>query len=87
MFLYASLLVAFYLYATVVYRLYFHPLSKFPGPKLAAATSLYDFYFSVIKDGAFIWEIERMHNVYGRIDLIPKEEEAEWLRSVRKTQD
>jgi hypothetical protein len=48
-----------------IYRLYFHPLSKIPGPKLAAATSAYIFYFNVIKQGTFIWELERLHEVYG----------------------
>lgn len=48
-----------------IYRLYFHPLSKFPGPKLAAISSGYEFYYNVIRGGMFIWEVERMHKVYG----------------------
>ncbi|KAJ5416866.1 uncharacterized protein N7487_000416 [Penicillium crustosum] len=57
------------IYITVksIYRLYFHPLSKIPGPKLAAITSGYEFYFNVIKGGMFVWEIERLHEIYGPI--------------------
>ncbi|KAJ5986495.1 cytochrome monooxygenase aflU [Penicillium sp. IBT 35674x] len=51
----------------LIYRVYFHPLSKIPGPKLAAATSAYIFYFNVIKQGTFIWQLERLHEVYGPI--------------------
>jgi hypothetical protein len=51
--------------ATVIHRLYFSPLSKFPGPKLAAATLWYEFYFNIIRGGNFMWEIERMHKKYG----------------------
>lgn len=50
---------------TVIYRLYAHPLAGFPGPKLAAATFLYEFYYDIIKGGMYIWEIERMHEKYG----------------------
>ncbi|KAJ6019622.1 hypothetical protein N7522_001689 [Penicillium canescens] len=57
-----------------VYHLYFHPLSKFPGPKIAAATFLYEFYYDIIKSGMYIWEIERMHEKYGPIVRInPRE--------------
>jgi hypothetical protein len=49
-----------------IYHLYFHPLSKFPGPKIAAATFLYEFYYDVIKSGMYLWEIERMHEKYGK---------------------
>ncbi|KAJ5898140.1 Benzoate 4-monooxygenase cytochrome P450 [Penicillium tannophilum] len=48
-----------------IYRLYAHPLSGFPGPKLAAVTSLYEFYYDVVKSGMYLWEIERMHEKYG----------------------
>lgn len=50
-----------------LYRVYLHPLSKYPGPKLAAATQWYEFYFDALKRGRFAWEIKRMHEVYGPV--------------------
>jgi hypothetical protein len=49
-----------------IYRLYFHPLSKFPGPKLAAVSHVYEFYYDVIKNGMYMWEVEKMHKKYGK---------------------
>lgn len=53
--------------AVVVYRLALHPLASFPGPKLAAATGLYETYYEVFKDGGgrYWVEIEEMHRRYG----------------------
>lgn len=56
-----------YILSLVVYRLYLHPLAKIPGPKLAAATSWYEFYYDVVGRGVFCWEIKRMHDEYGTL--------------------
>lgn len=47
------------------YRAYFDSLSHIPGPKLAAATLWYEFYYDVIKKGRYTWEIGKMHQKYG----------------------
>lgn len=54
-----------YVVLLAVYRLYFSPLSNFPGPKLAALTGLYEFYYDYWLDGKYIFEIKKMHGTYG----------------------
>ena len=52
----------------IVYRLFFHPLANVPGPKLAAATSWYEFYYDVVKNGGgqYNWsKIGQLHEQYG----------------------
>lgn len=55
-----------YLLGVVINRLYLSPLAKFPGPRLAAATSWYEFYFDWWLQGRYILEIEKMHRKYGQ---------------------
>jgi hypothetical protein len=42
-----------------------HPLSQFPGPKLAAATIYYEAWFDVLKVGRYTWKIREMHEKHG----------------------
>ena len=49
----------------IIYSVYLGPLSKFPGPKLAAATLWYEFYYDIIKTGAYVWRVKDMHEKYG----------------------
>lgn len=59
------LALSIYVIAGVLYRLYFSPLSKFPGPKLAAATFWYEFYYDAILKGRYVFKIKDMHRRYG----------------------
>jgi len=47
--------------------LYLSPIADFPGPKIAALTHWYEWYYDVLAPGAgmYIWEIEKMHQKYG----------------------
>ncbi|TLD33341.1 hypothetical protein PspLS_00708 [Pyricularia sp. CBS 133598] len=45
----------------------FHPLAHIPGPKLAAATYLPEFYYDVIQFGRYTHQIRDMHRKYGPI--------------------
>lgn len=51
--------------ALIAHRLWVSPLAKFPGPRLAAATSWYETYYDVVKDGLFFRKIQRLHRQYG----------------------
>ncbi|EXL73801.1 hypothetical protein FOPG_10997 [Fusarium oxysporum f. sp. conglutinans race 2 54008] len=42
-----------------------HPLSKFPGPKIAAASYVYEAYYDWILMGRYGRRIEKMHEQYG----------------------
>jgi hypothetical protein len=63
-----AVLVCFLLYfvGIVVYRLYLSPISKFPGPKLAAATYLYEGYYDVVKRGKYTFKLKDLHAKYGQ---------------------
>ncbi|KAJ5769986.1 uncharacterized protein N7511_002037 [Penicillium nucicola] len=56
-----------YLVALGIYRVYFSPLAKFPGPKLAGLTTLYQAYYDIYHGGKFFKKLEQLHEVYGPI--------------------
>lgn len=56
-----------YFASLVFYRLFLHPLAKFPGPKLAAITRYYEGYFDVILNGQYTFKIAQLHRQYGPI--------------------
>ncbi|KAL4744633.1 hypothetical protein BDW72DRAFT_199403 [Aspergillus terricola var. indicus] len=53
--------------AKCIYNLFFHPLSHIPGPWLAAATYLPEFYHDVVRGGRYTRQIQQMHEQYGPI--------------------
>ncbi|KZL77279.1 cytochrome p450 [Colletotrichum incanum] len=63
-----------YVLAIAIYRLYFHPLARFPGPKIAAVTHLYEIAWDYFGKGAYLYEIERLHRKYGPIIRVNPEE-------------
>ncbi|KAH6662383.1 cytochrome P450 [Halenospora varia] len=61
------LAVLLYNFAITVYRLYLSPISKFPGPKFAAATFAYEAYYNILKGGKYTFKIKELHERYGPI--------------------
>jgi hypothetical protein len=56
-----------YFAGVVVHRVFLSPLAKFPGPKLAAASVLYEFYYDIICKGQYTFKIKQLHDEYGSI--------------------
>ncbi|KAF8856700.1 cytochrome P450 [Acephala macrosclerotiorum] len=62
-FVYSIAIYLGYLFIRTIYRLYFHPLAKFPGPRLAAVSQLWfarSWYY-----GKYFQDIEELHKQYG----------------------
>lgn len=68
------LLLATYGVLTAVSRLFLSPISRFPGPKLAALTRWYEFYYEVVQKGQYTFHIQELHKKYGPIVRVTPEE-------------
>lgn len=77
---------------TIVHRLYFNPLAGIPGPKIAAATRLYELWFQGVQHTQFPHQIKRLHKKYGpivrispfEVSLNDSEFNIDFLRSDKK---
>lgn len=56
----------FYLLYLTVYRLFLSPIAQFPGPKLAAWTYWYEFWYDVVAEPEYTFKIGRLHKQYGK---------------------
>lgn len=65
--LWATVAIFLYQGGLVIYRLFFHPLARFPGPKLAALTYWYECLQDLFagQGGDYMNQVERMHDAYG----------------------
>ncbi|KAJ6002330.1 cytochrome P450 [Penicillium canescens] len=50
-----------------IYRLWLSPIAHFPGPKLAALTMWYEFYYDSFLEGQYTFRIAEMHRKYGPV--------------------
>lgn len=54
-----------YLTSLAFYRVFIHPLQRFPGPKIAAITLWYQAYYDLANDGGLLEQLEKLHLKYG----------------------
>lgn len=65
---------AIYSASIICYRLFFHPLRNIPGPRLAASSMLYEFYWDIVKPGKLVFRLQELHAQYGPIIRITPRE-------------
>ncbi|RDW92711.1 cytochrome P450 [Aspergillus mulundensis] len=63
-----------YVLGLVGYRLFFHPLAGFPGPRYAALSRWHEVYHDVYLQGKFIFWIKEQHRKHGPIIRIAPDE-------------
>ena len=54
----------------IAQRLVFHPLRKYPEPRLAAITGWYETYHEAVLGGTFVKQYGRWHKIYGKSQSI-----------------
>ncbi|KAI1318724.1 cytochrome P450 [Xylariaceae sp. FL0255] len=64
----ASLGLALYYITDAIYKLYYHPLSRYPGSAIAAvASSWYEWFWNYYQNGRLLFELERLHRIHGPV--------------------
>lgn len=62
----ALCLFTIFILLKIVYRLLWHPLASIPGPKRAAASTLYRMYYDIHLDGEWAYHLKTLHEKYGQ---------------------
>ncbi|KAK0749537.1 cytochrome P450 CYP542B3 [Schizothecium vesticola] len=60
-------LVAAYTLYGVFWRLHLSPIAHIPGPRLAALTWWYEFYYDIVLGGQYVFKMADLHKQYGPI--------------------
>lgn len=55
-----------YIIYHLLYNLFWHPLTSFPGPAIAAVTPLYKAYIDLVAKSSFVHTLEKLHSQYGK---------------------
>jgi hypothetical protein len=66
---YLPVVVLVWFAGVIACRLYFHPLSNVPGPKIAAVTHLYKTYFNATNGSKFYIQIVKLHEEFGQKEI------------------
>jgi hypothetical protein len=56
-----------FLILRIIYRLTFHPLARFPGPRAAAITSMYAASYDIPYGSSLCKKLPELHDKYGPI--------------------
>lgn len=56
-----------YAVALGIRRLWLSPIAHIPGPRLAALTQYYEFYYDIMLGGKYTFRIMEMHKKYGGV--------------------
>ena len=60
-------LLALYTLYGAIWRLYWSPIAHIPGPRLAALTWWYEFYYDIVLGGQYVFKMIELHKEYGPI--------------------
>ena len=61
----ATVILFTWLFQRIAYRLYLHPLSKYPGPTAAAVTTTWKAYVKCVLNRSFSHVLRELHAQYG----------------------
>lgn len=60
-----TIVLTIYYLLMAVYRIWFHPLAGFPGPRICAITFVYEIVWDYFYEGTYVYKIEELHDRYG----------------------